>query len=376
MLLTNKDASKLPNIIQLREMLQDAIPRFPVLHRKPFEQELTNRNKFIVTPLDSHRYSLKPNITQQGVLFHGSKQVYEKFTPKMFSDGRPDYLKENVIYEAFQIIMESHPLYTILKEGVVINNNMLFSVYNPYGLAACYGLKTPFIQLTSDLDTAIMYAITAESNSGLRRYLTPRDSETGVLYIFELYNTFGIIKGLSTLGLQPFERPGRMKEFLFQMDERTNFNNFEFVKGLVFRHDLEAERTLLETIQRPKITDSLSNKLSTLNISRSDGTIDLPIEALHRNTEHNGLNQIEENNNREKLENSGFINFKTDCDSFIFKEEVITQVNLRAKWYHMCSLLSPLIPSDMHIIEGLLKVPDDPKYSLYFDWEQWLNREQ
>lgn len=373
MLFTNNDKNRLPNIVELRYMLLEEIQKFPVLHRKPFEQEQLDRDKFVVTPLASRRFSLKPNITQQGVLFHGSHQLYDRFTPRLYQCDNTDYLRENVLQETLRITMESHPLYYLLKKGIILSNDVFFSVYNPYGMAACYGFNTPFIQLTSDLDTAIMYAITAESHDGRRCYLNSRDSDIGVLYIFELYNTFGMIKGLSTLGLQAFERPGRMKEFLYQMDSKSNFNEFKFVKGFTFRHDIEAERNLLATIRRPRITDGLSVKVSSWLNPGADGKITLPIEALRRNTIFNRLNKLEEKTNREYLETEN-IHFIDQGDAFRFTENELSSIDLRAKWYRLSSQLTPMIYPDRRIIDGLMRVPDDPRYRQYFDYNLWLER--
>lgn len=369
MVYNNTNLSDLPNIVQLRDMLLRALDKFPVIHRKPYEREVLSNRKYIVTPLVSGRYSLKPNITRQGLLFHGSNRFYENFVPRLYQNSNPNHLFVNVQREALLITMESHPIYRLLMDGIVLPNDRRFIVHNPYGLAACYGHHTPFIQLTSDLDTAIMYAITANKENGRRRYLNTNDGQTGVLYVFELRSIFGMIPGLSTLGLQAFDRSGRLKEFLFQMNPNTNFNDIPNVKGFVFRHDLAVERDLLMQIRRPRLTDSLSSKMNNL-FQRQGNQLQLPIEALHRNTQVNHLTMADEQTNKAKLKE--MISFEADISDYLFNENDFADTCFVSQWHQLCDKLYPIIPSDQFLIDTLRRVPEDTRYSLYFNKEQWL----
>lgn len=369
MVYNNANQNDLPDIVQLRDWLMGVLQKFPVIHRKPYEKEVLDDRKYIVTPLVSGRYSLKPNITRQGLLFHGSNRFYENFVPRLYQNSNPNHLFVNVQREALLITMESHPIYRLLMDGIIFPNGRRFIVHNPYGLVACYGHRTPFIQLTSDLDTAIMYAITANMDNGRRRYLNSHDSQTGVLYVFELRSIFGMIPGLSTLGLQAFDRPGRLKEFLFQMNPNTNFNDMPNVKGFVFRHDFAVERDLLMQIRRPRLTDLLSSKMNNL-FQRQGNQLQLPIEALHRNTQVNHLTMANEQANKDKLKE--MISFDADLSDYLFNENDFADTCFVSQWHQLCDKLHPIIPSDQFLIDALRRVPEEPQYSVFFNKEQWL----
>lgn len=367
MLYTNPNIDRLPDIAELRDLLMQLQEHYPVLHKKPYEMDIADKNRFVLTPLMGGNYSFKPNITRQGMLYHGVNHVKRQYYSDFYQLEEKDLKCEILKTEAFLLTAESHPLFCLLKDGIDLGGGKRFVVYNPIGLAACYGYKTPFIQLTSSLDTAIMYATTQiTQRDGLRYLNDANDDKVGTLYVYDLYTTFSKIKGLASLGLQAFERPGRMQEFIYKIDKSTNFNELRFVKGFTFRHDLEVEKKLLDEIYRPKRADIISTKMQEVYLTKADGKVELPEDVLYRVASHDKWEKI-------KDEMSECINFvENSLCRFQFNAGELGAANLEQRWHRMVEQIVPTLPSDIRIIEKLMEVPHNCQYRRYFDVSEWM----
>lgn len=272
MLYTNPNTSNLPTLRETVNILRDLSSRFPVVHRGPFTPIVNDEDLFILTRTDE-MYSIKPNITRQGALF-GWMEDFDISNPQNYKasifDGndKPNFLLNNVIKEDAEIIFESHPLYRLLQQGIELPKlRRPIKVYNPYGLAHTYGFKTQLISLTSSIDIAAFHAC-HKYNPIENRFVPITDSEkSGLLFIFELSAPFSMIPNLSTIGMQPFQRPGANKLFAYQTNPNTNFCALPFVKGFQFRHTSESTNFFSEFFGKglslyPK--ELIGDKISTL----------------------------------------------------------------------------------------------------------------
>lgn len=77
MIYYNSDFNSLPDALQLRPLLSSIQNKVPVRHLMPTERVVEDESKYILTHLSNGCFSLKPNITHQGVLFYG-KGDYDK----------------------------------------------------------------------------------------------------------------------------------------------------------------------------------------------------------------------------------------------------------------------------------------------------------
>jgi len=138
------------------------LPDSPVIHRGPFTPIVNDEDLFILTRTNM-MYSIKPNITRQGAIYGWMNNFDirhpENFKASLFEDENPNYLLNNVIKEDAEILFESHPLYRLLQNGINLPKlRRPITVYNPYGVAHAYGLKSNLISLTSSLDIAAFHA--------------------------------------------------------------------------------------------------------------------------------------------------------------------------------------------------------------------------
>lgn len=166
---------------------------------------------FIVNQLMSGKFSLKPNLYGRKFLFRGQSKYYDVCTPGLFRNPRQSYfLKELIQYDELRAVLATHPLVQLFEQGIDLwHDNFRFEI-NYGGLAQHYYNKTSFLDLTSDIDTAMFFAITDYS---FDEYTPHTDtSSLGVMYYYEIAEpgAFSPQKQqyLSTIGKQPFMRSG------------------------------------------------------------------------------------------------------------------------------------------------------------------------
>ena len=187
------------------------------------------------------RYSLKPNMRHRKFLFRGQSKFYSPCTPSLFRESKLNYIGDILLVDEMSLLIKNHPLSKLLDRGVMLEGiNFIFEMNTP-GLAQHYYNKTPFIDLTSDIDAASFFATTTY-NGHTDTYTPVTDSEDyGVLYYMDVDSQWGFqdFKGcqLSTIGLQIFPRSGVQRGFLQKMLIRQDFNNLPNVHWVYFKHN-------------------------------------------------------------------------------------------------------------------------------------------
>lgn len=206
---------------------------------------------FVVNHLLSGKFSFKPNLFGRKFLFRGQSEYFEKCTPNLFRNQNKDYYLDNLIwYQEMELMVRSHPLVALLNKGVDLMHDMFRFEMNYGGLSQHYYNKTRFLDLTSDLEAAKFFAVTDyDSEKDIYMPHTATD-KLGVMYYFELSMPGAFSwkkeKLLSTIGKQVFMRSGQQHGFLLNMDKGTNFNEFQEVHKVFFRHDPIISRQIYE----------------------------------------------------------------------------------------------------------------------------------
>lgn len=248
-------------------------------------------DKFIMTPLFSGRYSLKPNLRKRAFLFRGENEWHPKSYPSIFRKEQKSYLGNMILIDEMNVLLMNHPLIKLLHNGFEIRGKTMAFEMNTYGLAQHYETKTALMDLTSDINVAAFFA-TSKYDENTKEYTPITDeSKEGVLYLFKLDpNRFlpdNFMKGkptLHTIGLQLFPRSGQQKGFLLDMQKGINFNEQEEVTVIKFRHNAE------KSIEIYELMDG-GNKLFPNDIladycNRSDRKI-VSHAAIHANLKRN-----------------------------------------------------------------------------------------
>ena len=250
MIYTLPNKEQLPTISQVLAMVRDLTSQMPVRHRMPYDEPVEDDGAFLLNRTASGLFTLKPNITRQPCLYFGDNDYHRMLQPRWNELKSEDWLIQNVLREEFELTMLSHPLYRLLLNGIPTRKAPV-RVINPFGNAMSYGFPSPMMPLTSSLDAAAFFATHKRDNqTGVWTAITEIDEKgdvnVGVLYMMELALPFPMIPGLSCIGMQAFERPGRQRLFGLNMNAGENFNQHRFVTGFQFRQNPDDVRELTE----------------------------------------------------------------------------------------------------------------------------------
>lgn len=244
MIFQNTDKDKLPDSKEIGRVLAMMQDKIPVRHMMPFERMVGDEDAYILTRLSNGRFSIKPNITHQGMLYYGNcdfESVKDDLKPHFYKKDdegnapkHDDFMESNVLLEQFRMLVETFPLYRLLNEGIRVDERLTIKIGNPYGLASTYGLKAPYMNLTSDIDVAMFYA-THKYDEKAQQFVAAEEGSIGIIYTYAMPLQFGMIPGLSTLGKQVFPRTFHNRQFLLGMNRTDDFNKNKFVNGFTFR---------------------------------------------------------------------------------------------------------------------------------------------
>lgn len=187
------------------------------------------------------RYSLKPNMRHRKFLFRGQNKFHEPCIPSLYRESKNNYIAENLQIEEISLLIESHPLCRLLDRGVRLEGIEFIFEMNTPGLAQHYYNKTPFLDLTSDVEIASFFATTYYDEKTDKYYPITNSNDYGVLYYMDVNPLWGFQNflgtQLSTIGLQIFPRSGIQKGFLQKLYKEQDFNKLPNVHWVYFKHN-------------------------------------------------------------------------------------------------------------------------------------------
>jgi hypothetical protein len=210
-------------------------------------------DKFVMTRLNSGRYSLKPNLRHRKFLFRGESEFHNPCKPNLSRNPHQRrFTAELIRGQEMKILMMSHPLVQLLDLGVELCGMVYRFEMNLFGLTQHYYNKTSFLDLTSDPQVAVFFATTKyDWKTDTYSPIEDEDSKPGVLYYYSLNidEDFGVQNDgrrspLSTIGLQVFPRSGRQRGFLYDLRPNENFNDVARVNAVRFRHKADIARPI------------------------------------------------------------------------------------------------------------------------------------
>lgn len=356
----------LPTLDSLVDDLRYILSQQPVVHLNPLEGVIQRQNCFVVSRLMSGRYSLKPNISHSTALFRGESSVHATCKPLFIRNWKDRCTVENVKRNEFELLLESNPIYRLFRDGIQLTDRFRLRMENPYGLAMSYGFPTQLLSLTSDIDIASFFAVTEydEAEHKYKPIDNSDDNKTGIIYVFNLLAPFGMIPGLSTIGLQPFARPGLQKEFAINLPKDMDFAQHSFTVGCVFRHDNTISKRIYEQFQQGEALrphdDILAGKARQI-LSGND----VSVAALERNLQQNPTEkrQVIENELKEAnvtVSNRSALAFTQDELTYIYDDP-------QAYWIDFCKDIEFTGKNSWNLKESLLNIPQEEEYKKYFN---------
>ena len=193
---------------------------------------LPPEGKFERIRVSSGKYILLPIAIDYAYLFRGQGRDYPKNLPTLYRQEKDEF----ELFIQHLKIMEFRNFLLHLPQLRFFESNNYHIDY--VGLAQHYGLQTDMMDLTSDIDVALFFAM-CDIPKGGTEYVCKVENKPYIGYIYcvptydfsmkhgKLGETFWGTK-LSSIGLQPFERPGAQKGFAYRIE------NGEELKSLVY----------------------------------------------------------------------------------------------------------------------------------------------
>lgn len=350
-------------------------------------------------PLDHKRpdiyfFSLKPNMYKRKFLYRGQSDHYEGFpcVPNLFrnpeQNAKRDFLDPLIFSQEMELLIKSHPIVQMLEQGIELLHDKFRIRMHYIGIAQHYYNKTPYLDLTSNLEVAKFFATT--NYDATHDCYTPNTdtSRTGVIYYYELKypdafqqhhiytsRTFGKQMfqtseyALKTIGKQVFLRSGLQNGFLLEMEQEVDFKTLPEVKAVYFKHNVDISEEIfrksgqgkkyfaediLQHAWHDRLKERYQNRVVSreavrLNVSRNKGETEKTIIAKLKDR------GIEVDNYVPKFSEEELSSFYQDIDQW---------------WEDFCSDIHFGDAEDELYRETMKQLRHDPKYSKYFTFNK------
>lgn len=334
-------------------------------------------DKFVMTRLQSGRYSLKPNLMHRKFLFRGESIFHNPCKPNLSRDQKQKrFTKELMKGQEMMLLMMSHPLVQLLDLGVELCGELYRFEMNLFGLTQHYYNKTSFLDLTSDPQVAAFFATTKYDNKeDIYLPIEEKDSKIGVLYYYalDINQDFGVrMDGskspLSTIGLQVFLRSGRQKGFLYDLRTNENFNDISQVQAVRFYHRSDVSRRIWTSFHqgRDLFPDDILMKHWLAN--NADSNV-ISTRTILMNQKHNPVMSLAE---VEAEARSLGLDIQDYVPKFTNEEldEYYAVVRSEDYWQAFCSQIH--IPGDKNgqMMATLVSLPQNPRYLWAFERDE------
>lgn len=163
-------------------------------------------------------------------LYRGQQFDYGFCLPTLYREKPSEFqiFIEKLRQTEFMSLIDKHPV----VDSFFKKHNFKIDYI---GLAQHYGLKTHYIDLTSDIDIALFFAMCKyNTNKDCYEPVKSEENHIAVLYVcvpvlnISFDNNFVFEDKIPIIGLQPFSRPGSQKGFAFNFDINKKFNTFKY----------------------------------------------------------------------------------------------------------------------------------------------------
>ena len=389
--LTEDEICSLPTITELFELIQyiqlsfnynggwqNSVSLSPFVGmpgiRAPYRAFLndTDYDNFILTRLNSGRFSLKPNLNSTPFLFRGQNKVYKKIEASFDRCDVDNKLISNLKYTDFYLLLKTHPLFRLFDAGIYLEGHKkpIFFEMNYYGLAQHYGFNSGLIDFTSDIGVASFFASSRwKGDDEYEVFDNEGKASYGVIYVYEINPHISFIQhGFTTIGHQVFPRSGAQKGFL-QNSDICDVNELPNIWALPFRHDFMSNSQIFTAFDKGKtlfpedgINDIAKEILQDNQVSLKAFAYNLYVNPSDDKTKN------EERCNRKGVIINPNLNRVFNKESLDYYYESIKQ----GWWFDFCEHIYFGDDDQSKLMkDALLKLPGNPYYEQYFNPEYY-----
>lgn len=331
----------------------------------------SDSSKFVMTRLQSGRYSLKPNLRERGFLFRGESEFHSPCRPNLFRRFAPVRFTEEMMKgQEMYLLILSHPLVQLLDTGIEINGEIVRFEMNLWGLTQHYYNKTSLLDLTSNPEIAMFFATTEyDWNTDTYTPIADEEHNPGVLYFYSLDINEDFKpqlndkdSSLRTIGLQVFPRSGRQKGFIYDVKKNEDFNQTPRLKSFQFKHNAAKATEIFDKFNGGKELfpeDILSQHWMKYN----NGNKVISNRTVMLNQMFNQRQTIGELTN--EISDLGYeiIDYQP---SFTPEELNTYYANAKENWVEFCNQIH--IPGDDGtMMQAMLDIPNDQRYRWAFE---------
>lgn len=334
-------------------------------------------DKFVMTRLNSGRYSLKPNLRQRKYLFRGESEFHNPCKPNLSRNPKQKrFTKELLKGQEMMLLMMSHPLVQLLDIGVELNGVLCRFEMNLFGLTQHYYNRTSLLDLTSNPQVAAFFATTKyDWETDVYSPIEEKDSEIGILYYYNLdiNQDFGVrMDGrkspLSTIGLQVFPRSGRQKGFLYDVNTDENFNEVAQVQAVRFYHHADISKKIWDGFHQGKDLFPEDILMKHWRQNHADSNV-VSSRTIMMNQSFNPemtLDDVKTEARSLGLEIEDHVPRFTDEEL----AEYYASVQKEGYWQSFCNQIHIPGDHDGKMMNDLLAVPQNPKYRWAFELDK------
>lgn len=198
----------------------------------PYPNIQPPKGKFECVKTSKGKRILLPTAIDYAYLFRGQGRDYPQNLPTLYRISKcpEEIFLERLKMTEFRMFLQQLPQIRFFEDRHYIVDYV--------GLAQHYGFQTDIIDLTSDIDVALFFAM-CDFPVGATEYVSKAQDEPYIGYIYCVPTFVSSAKGdalgetfigtrISAIGLQPFERPGAQKGFSYRLEQG------EELKSLVY----------------------------------------------------------------------------------------------------------------------------------------------
>lgn len=380
---TEQELEKLPNILELIDKLKNTendllakdsgwTKSFPASGKfllNPYRVYINNADdhKFIVNRLSSGRYCLKHNLRFHKFLFRGQNQHYPKIVSSFQRQTKADKLISNIKVGDFVSMLRTHPLFMLFEHGIYLPpyKKTFFFEMNYYGLSQHYNFNTGLVDFTSDIWAAAFFATT--QNNGDDQYeIYNGSSKYGVIYVHPInpIASFSAL-GYRTIGQQIYPRTAAQHGFFYQ-EGSSKMPLEKTVYPCFFRHDKTCSARIFAKMEQGK------------KLFPNDDLAPLSNEIRHAHSvtgeafcDNLYFNQDDMQTNLQILKDCGItVDWHKKRE---FSIDMLKQYyeNIKNGWWeYFCKNIAFEDKHDDELMESLIRIPQNPYYSQFFDAKQ------
>ena len=211
---------------------------------------------------------LMPMGKRFGVFYRGESKLHQECLPSLWREKNKDKQQKEQLLSYLQtaemiVVMQQHPVIRFIANTPILIplTRGVTKVVVPLqydGLAQHYGIKTRYLDLTTDKWSAAFFAATDYKDKEYIPHMVkdndPIENKFGVIYVLQQSSASDFLSdyNIFPIGQQYFNRPGCQSALVMDMSRFRDLNACPIAKKIFFRHENQVSEQIFYLSQRGK----------------------------------------------------------------------------------------------------------------------------